>query len=112
MLTRPDTPADLDLVCRHREEMFRAAETSDEEEKSRLLKMALRQDGRVLRAIAWRGAERHAFLEEHRALVDVAYSLEQNEFNGETYLELTVADVRPAETAAVVQPAAAVEPAV
>ena len=67
--------------------------------KDRHFKMALRHDGRVLRAIAWRGAERHAFLEEHRALVDVAYSLEQNEFNGETYLELTVADVRPAEAA-------------
>jgi single-stranded-DNA-specific exonuclease len=81
--------------------------------KDRHFKMALRQDGRVLRAIAWRGAERHAFLEEHRALVDVAYSLEQNEYNGETYLELTVADVRPAESGAVVQPpAAAVEPAV
>jgi single-stranded-DNA-specific exonuclease len=81
--------------------------------KDRHYKMALRQDGRVLRAIAWRGAERHAFLEEHRALVDVAYSLEQNEFNGETYLELTVADVRPAESGAVAQPpAAAAEPAV
>ncbi len=75
--------------------------------------MALRHDGRVLRAIAWRGAERHAFLEEHRALVDVAYSLEQNEFNGETYLELTVADVRPSEVAVGASlPAATVEPAV
>ncbi len=81
--------------------------------KDRHLKMALRQDGRVLRAIAWRGVERHAFLEEHRALVDVAYSLEQNEFNGETYLELTVADVKPAEVAALAPVAGvAVEPAV
>jgi single-stranded-DNA-specific exonuclease len=80
--------------------------------KDRHLKMALRQDGRVLRAIAWRGVERHAFLEEHRALVDVAYSLEQNEFNGETYLELTVADVKPAEGVLVPAPSVAVEPAV
>jgi hypothetical protein len=29
--------------------------------------------------------------------VDVAFSLEQNQFNGETYLELTVCDIRPAE---------------
>jgi single-stranded-DNA-specific exonuclease len=66
--------------------------------KDRHFKMALRQDGRVMRAIAWRGAERHAFLEAHRDRVDVAYSIEQNEFNGETYLELTVADIRPAAT--------------
>ncbi len=64
--------------------------------KERHFKMALRQDGRVLRAIAWRGVERFGFLEAHRARVDVAYSLEQNEFNGETYLELVVADIRPA----------------
>jgi single-stranded-DNA-specific exonuclease len=82
--------------------------------KDRHFKMALRQDGRVLRAIAWRGVERHGFLEQHRALVDVAYSLEQNEFNGETYLELSVADVRPANGAALASPppSAAVEPAV
>ena len=65
--------------------------------KERHLKMAVRQDGRVLRAIAWRGVERYGFLESHRAPIDLAYSLEQNEFNGETYLELVVADVRPVE---------------
>ncbi len=64
--------------------------------KDRHLKMALRQHGRVLRAIAWRGVERHPFLEQHAGPVDIAYSLEQNEFNGETYLELTLADIRPA----------------
>ena len=64
--------------------------------KDRHLKMALRQGGRVLRAIAWRGVERHAFLEGHTDSVDVAYSLTENHFNGETYLELTVADIRPA----------------
>jgi single-stranded-DNA-specific exonuclease len=63
--------------------------------KERHLKMAVRHDGRVLRAIAWRGVERYGFLEGHRAPVDLAYSLEQSEFNGETYLELVVADVRP-----------------
>jgi hypothetical protein len=73
--------------------------------------MAVRQDGRVMRAIAWRGVERYAFLENHRSPVDLAYSLEHNEFNGETYLELVVADVRPS---AVAQPdadiAVAMEP--
>ena len=67
--------------------------------KERHLKMAVRQDGRVLRAIAWRGVERYGFLESHRAPIDLAYSLEQNEFNGESYLELVVADVRPSTPA-------------
>jgi single-stranded-DNA-specific exonuclease len=62
--------------------------------KDRHLKMSLRQDGRVFRAIAWRAAEREAFLTEHRAAVDVAFSLEQNEFRGERYVELSLSDVR------------------
>jgi single-stranded-DNA-specific exonuclease len=63
--------------------------------KERHLKMALRQDGRTFRAVAWRALERQAFLEEHRARLDFAFWLEQNTFSGETYLELTVADARP-----------------
>jgi single-stranded-DNA-specific exonuclease len=62
--------------------------------RERHLKMALRQDGRIFRAVAWRAAERHEYLEEHRSAVDVAFSLEQNQYNGETYVELTLADVR------------------
>jgi single-stranded-DNA-specific exonuclease len=65
--------------------------------KDRHLKMALRQDGRTFRAIAWRGAERHEYLTEHRAALDVAYSLEQNQYNGETHVELTLADARRSE---------------
>jgi single-stranded-DNA-specific exonuclease len=62
--------------------------------KERHLKMALRQEGRIFRAIAWRAAERHDYLAEHKAAVDVAFSLEQNQYNGETFVELTLADVR------------------
>ena len=62
--------------------------------KDRHLKMTFRQDGRSFRAIAWRAAERAAFLTEHRAGVNLAFSLDQNEFQGETYLELTVADFK------------------
>src|SRR5580765_1259371 len=62
--------------------------------KERHLKMALKQDGRVFRAVAWRAAERHDYLTEHRAAIDVAYSLEQNQYNGETYLELTLSDLK------------------
>jgi single-stranded-DNA-specific exonuclease len=62
--------------------------------KDRHLKMTFRQDGRSFRAIAWRAAERAAFLTENRAGVNLAFSLEQNEYQGETYLELNVADVK------------------
>jgi single-stranded-DNA-specific exonuclease len=62
--------------------------------KERHLKMSLKQDGRVFRAVAWRAAERHEYLTEHRARLDVAFSLEQNQYNGETYTELTIADFR------------------
>jgi single-stranded-DNA-specific exonuclease len=66
--------------------------------KERHLKMALKQEGRVFRAIAWRAAEQHDFLAEHKAALDVAFSLEQNQFNGETYVELTLADLKRPET--------------
>ena len=62
--------------------------------KERHLKMALRQEGRIFRAVAWRAAERHDYLAEHKAALDVAFSLEQNQYNGETYVELTLADVK------------------
>jgi single-stranded-DNA-specific exonuclease len=65
--------------------------------KERHLKMALRQDGRIFRAIAWRAAERHDYLTAHKAALDIAFSLEQNQYNGETYVELTLADVRKSE---------------
>ncbi len=62
--------------------------------KERHLKMALKQDGRIFRAVAWRAAERHDFLAEHKAALDVAFSLEQNQYQGETYVELTLADLK------------------
>jgi single-stranded-DNA-specific exonuclease len=65
--------------------------------KERHLKMSLKQDGRIFRAVAWRAAERHDYLTEHKAALDVAFSLEQNQYNGETYLELTLADLKKAE---------------
>jgi single-stranded-DNA-specific exonuclease len=65
--------------------------------KDRHLKMALKQEGRIFRGIAWRAADRHDYLTEHRAAVDVAFSLEQNQYNGETYVELTLADLRRSE---------------
>ena len=66
--------------------------------KERHLKMALKQDGRIFRAVAWRAAERHDFLTEHKAALDVAFSIEQNQYNGETYVELTLADLKSSGT--------------
>jgi len=65
--------------------------------KDRHLKMAFRQDGRVMRGIAWRSAEREPFVAEHRAAIDLAYALEQDTWNGERYLQLSVADFRAPE---------------
>jgi single-stranded-DNA-specific exonuclease len=61
------------------------------------LKMALRQNDRVLRAVAWRAADREEFLRSHRDALDVAFSLELNTFNGQTTVELSLADARPAQ---------------
>jgi len=62
--------------------------------KERHLKMAFKQDGKVLRGMAWRAADREAFVTEHRTGMDLAYSLEQETWNGESYLQLSVADFR------------------
>ena len=65
--------------------------------KDRHLKMAFKQDGRVLRGIAWRASERESFVTEHRAAIDLAFSLEQDTWNGERYLQLSVADFKAPE---------------
>lgn len=62
--------------------------------KERHLRMTFSQHGRRFRAIAWRAAERADFLNQNRAGVNLAFSLEKNEFQGETYLELSVADIK------------------
>jgi single-stranded-DNA-specific exonuclease len=65
--------------------------------KDRHLSMTVRQDGRVFRAIAWRAAERVAMFAENRSNLAMAFSVDRNEYQGETYLQLTVCDIRPAE---------------
>jgi single-stranded-DNA-specific exonuclease len=62
--------------------------------KDRHLSMTVAQRGRRFRAIAWRAAERAAFFEQHRAGLDVAFSLDKSTYQGESYLELTLADAR------------------
>ena len=65
--------------------------------KDKHLKMALKQNGRVFRAIAWRAIEREQFIGEHRSSLDLAFSLEHNRYQGNEYLELSVSDMRAAE---------------
>ena len=65
--------------------------------KEKHLKLAVRQEGRVFRAIAWRGASHETFINEHRGGLDLVFSLEQNRYQGDTFLELSIADVREAE---------------
>ncbi|MDH4065585.1 MAG: single-stranded-DNA-specific exonuclease RecJ, partial [Acidobacteriota bacterium] len=62
--------------------------------KDRHLKMTFKQDGRVLRAIHWNSVEREDALAAQRSAVELAYTLEENEFRGERYLELRVEDFR------------------
>ena len=67
--------------------------------KDRHLKMAFKQDGRILRGVAWRASERESFVAEHRAAIDLAFSLENDTYNGERYLQLSIADFRAPESA-------------
>ena len=66
--------------------------------KDRHLKMAFRQDGRILRGVAWRAVEQESFVSEHRSAIDLAFSLEQDTWNGERYLQLSIADFREPES--------------
>ncbi|MEZ5285425.1 MAG: single-stranded-DNA-specific exonuclease RecJ, partial [Vicinamibacterales bacterium] len=52
--------------------------------KERHLKMTFRQDGRLLRGIHWNAAEREEALTAQRGGVELAYTLEENEFRGES----------------------------
>jgi len=62
--------------------------------KERHLKMSLRQKGRTFRAIAWNAVEKEPVLAGGAGALEVAYALEQNEFNGNTYTELRLSDMR------------------
>jgi single-stranded-DNA-specific exonuclease len=62
--------------------------------KARHLALLFKQNGRAFRGIAWRAADREAYLNANRFGLELAYSLEQGEYRGERVTELTVADVR------------------
>jgi len=62
--------------------------------KDRHLSLQFKQGSRSFRAIAWRAIDREPYLNAHRSGLELAYSLEQGEYQGERTMELTVADVR------------------
>jgi single-stranded-DNA-specific exonuclease len=69
--------------------------------KDRHLSLLVRQNGRSFRAVAWRASDRLEYLTANRTGLELAYSLDQSEFQGEKVTELTVADVRmPVEATA------------
>ncbi len=78
--------------------------------KDRHLSLHVKQGGRVFRAMAWRSAERAAFITEHRQALALAYSIDRNTWRGESTVELHVADLQPG-TSIVPLAAAAVESA-
>ena len=62
--------------------------------KERHLKMTFKQDGRLIRGIHWNAVEREEDLAARKTGLELAYTLEENEFQGEKYLELRVEDFR------------------
>jgi single-stranded-DNA-specific exonuclease len=64
--------------------------------KDRHLKMSMKQNGRVLRAIQWNAAERNERLTAMKERVEIAYTIEENEYQGTKYVELRVEDFRDA----------------
>ena len=62
--------------------------------KARHLRMTLRQGQSRFRAMAWRAAERASFIRQRRAALDLAFSVTENTYRGESYIELTLADVK------------------
>lgn len=62
--------------------------------KERHLRMTLRHGTRRFSAIAWRSVEREPLFLANRAGADLAFTLDENTYQGETYLEVSVADVQ------------------
>jgi len=62
--------------------------------KERHLKMSVKQNGRVLRAIQWNAAEREPNLTAKKDGVEIAYTIEENEYQGTKYVELRLEDFR------------------
>jgi single-stranded-DNA-specific exonuclease len=62
--------------------------------KERHLKLSVKQNGRTLRAIHWNAAEREASLVAKKDALEIAYTVEENEYMGNKYVELRLDDFR------------------
>jgi single-stranded-DNA-specific exonuclease len=62
--------------------------------KDRHLKMSVKQNGRVLRAIQWNAAEHNDRLTSLKDGVEIAYTIDENEYQGAKYVELRIEDFR------------------
>jgi len=62
--------------------------------KDRHLKLSVKQNGRVIRAIQWNASEREAHLVAKKEGVEIAYTVEENEYMGNKYVELRLEDFR------------------
>ena len=63
-------------------------------DKERHLKLSVKQNNRVLRAIQWNAADREATLTQKKDGVEIAYTVEENEYQGNKYVELRLEDFR------------------
>jgi len=62
--------------------------------KDRHLRMTLRQGRSRFRAVAWQAADRENFICDRRDAIDLAFSLSENTYRGESHIELSIADVK------------------
>ena len=62
--------------------------------KGQHLKVGLRQGGRSMRGIAWRAAEKESLITANCSSIDVAFSVVKNVWNGQSQLQLEIADFR------------------
>ena len=62
--------------------------------KNQHLSMTVRQGGKRFRAMAWRAANRADFIRAHLGSLDLAFSLSENTYRGNTSVELSIADVK------------------
>ena len=60
--------------------------------KKQHLRMTMRQGRATFPAVAWRAAERAAMFERHCAGLNLAFSLNENVYRGNAFIQLTVAD--------------------
>lgn len=62
--------------------------------KNRHISMTVRQGRTRFRGMAWRAADREEFVRARAGALDLAFSLTENTFRGNTCIELSVADIK------------------